>query len=72
VEQVRINRSVQEAIFEMSPATSRYLQGEAMKHWYKNAVIYELDVETYLDSNGDGIGDFKGLSRCLDYLSGLG
>jgi maltose alpha-D-glucosyltransferase/alpha-amylase len=43
-----------------------------MKHWYKNAVIYELDVETYLDSNGDGVGDFKGLSRCLDYLSGLG
>lgn len=41
-------------------------------HWYKNAVIYSLDVETYMDSNGDGIGDFTGLSRCLDYLSNLG
>ena len=43
-----------------------------MKHWYKNAVIYSLDVETYLDSNQDGIGDFTGLSRCLEYLAGLG
>jgi maltose alpha-D-glucosyltransferase/alpha-amylase len=40
--------------------------------WYKNAVIYCLDVETYLDSNGDGIGDFAGLSTRLDYLAGLG
>lgn len=40
--------------------------------WYKNAVIYNLDVETFMDTNGDGIGDFEGLSRCLDYLSGLG
>ncbi len=41
-------------------------------HWYKNAVIYSLDVETYMDSNGDGVGDFTGLSRCLDYLANLG
>jgi maltose alpha-D-glucosyltransferase/alpha-amylase len=40
--------------------------------WYKNAVIYCLDVETYADSNGDGIGDFAGLTRRLDYLAGLG
>jgi maltose alpha-D-glucosyltransferase / alpha-amylase len=40
--------------------------------WYKNAIIYSLNVGTYLDSNGDGIGDFEGLSRRLDYLSGLG
>jgi maltose alpha-D-glucosyltransferase / alpha-amylase len=40
--------------------------------WYKNAVLYCLDVEKYLDANGDGIGDFEGLSRRLDYLSGLG
>lgn len=40
--------------------------------WYKNAVIYSLNVGTYMDSNGDGIGDFEGLSRRLDYLSGLG
>ncbi|NML45273.1 trehalose synthase [Ramlibacter sp. G-1-2-2] len=40
--------------------------------WYKNAVIYSLHVGTYMDSNGDGIGDFEGLSRRLDYLQGLG
>jgi maltose alpha-D-glucosyltransferase/alpha-amylase len=40
--------------------------------WYKNAVIYCLSVSTYLDANGDGIGDFTGLVRRLDYLSGLG
>jgi maltose alpha-D-glucosyltransferase/alpha-amylase len=40
--------------------------------WYKNAVIYCLDVETFLDANGDGVGDFEGLSRRVEYLAGLG
>ncbi len=40
--------------------------------WYTNATIYALDVETYMDGNGDGIGDFQGLISRLDYLSGLG
>jgi len=40
--------------------------------WYKNAVIYSLAVSTYMDANGDGIGDFRGLMRRLDYLQGLG
>jgi maltose alpha-D-glucosyltransferase/alpha-amylase len=40
--------------------------------WYKNAIIYCLDVEKYVDYNGDGIGDFAGLTRRLDYLAGLG
>jgi maltose alpha-D-glucosyltransferase / alpha-amylase len=40
--------------------------------WYKNAVVYSLDVETFLDANGDGCGDFEGLSRRLDYLEVLG
>ena len=40
--------------------------------WYKNAIIYCLDVEKYIDANGDGVGDFEGLSRRLDYLAGLG
>jgi maltose alpha-D-glucosyltransferase/alpha-amylase len=40
--------------------------------WYKNAILYCLDVEKYMDSNADGIGDFEGLSRRLDYLAGLG
>src|SRR4051812_18859542 len=40
--------------------------------WYKNAVIYCLSVGTYMDAKGDGIGDFQGLMRRLDYLHGLG
>lgn len=40
--------------------------------WYKNAVIYCLSVGTYMDANADGIGDFQGLMRRLDYLHGLG
>ncbi len=40
--------------------------------WYKNAVIYSLDLETFMDANGDGVGDFEGLVRQLDYLHSLG
>jgi maltose alpha-D-glucosyltransferase/alpha-amylase len=40
--------------------------------WYKNAVIYCLSVGTFMDADGDGIGDFEGLMRRLDYLHGLG
>lgn len=43
-----------------------------LHYWYKNAVIYNLDVESYQDSNDDGIGDFVGLTTRLDYLAGLG
>ncbi|WPG38865.1 alpha-amylase family protein [Variovorax sp. EBFNA2] len=40
--------------------------------WYKNAVVYCLSVGTFMDSNGDGCGDFEGLTRRLEYLHGLG
>jgi maltose alpha-D-glucosyltransferase/alpha-amylase len=40
--------------------------------WYKNAIVYCLSVGAYMDANGDGIGDFIGLTRRLDYLHGLG
>ena len=40
--------------------------------WYKDAVIYELLVKSFHDSDGDGIGDFKGLTQKLDYLQELG
>ena len=40
--------------------------------WYENAVIYCLSVGTFMDAKGDGIGDFHGLVRRLDYLHGLG
>jgi maltose alpha-D-glucosyltransferase / alpha-amylase len=40
--------------------------------WYKDALIYELHVRAFKDSNGDGIGDFPGLIQKLDYLQDLG
>ncbi len=40
--------------------------------WYRDAVIYELRVRSFLDSNGDGIGDFRGATAKLDYLQDLG
>src|SRR5205814_1233899 len=40
--------------------------------WCKNAILYCRSVGTYMDANGDGIGDFTGLMRRLDYLHGLG
>jgi maltose alpha-D-glucosyltransferase/alpha-amylase len=40
--------------------------------WYRDAVIYELHVRAFGDSNGDGVGDFKGLTARLDYLQQLG
>lgn len=40
--------------------------------WYKNTVIYSLDLETFMDANGDGVGDFEGLCSRLDYLHALG
>ena len=40
--------------------------------WYQKAVVYCLDIDTFADSNGDGIGDIKGLIGRLDYLARLG
>ena len=40
--------------------------------WYKNGLIYNLSLDSYLDGDGDGIGDFAGAMRRLDYLEGLG
>lgn len=52
--------SKKESIFEEDPL------------WYKDAIIYELHVKTFYDSAGDGIGDFRGLIKKLDYLADLG
>ncbi len=54
----------------MSGAASGNLPVDPL--WYKDAVIYELHVKTFHDSNGDGIGDFRGLIEKLDYLQELG
>ncbi|HEY4114873.1 MAG TPA: maltose alpha-D-glucosyltransferase [Rhizomicrobium sp.] len=40
--------------------------------WYKDAVIYQVHVKSFYDSNGDGIGDFRGLIQRLDYIAELG
>ena len=40
--------------------------------WYKDAVIYQLHVKAFFDSNDDGIGDFRGLTSKLDYIQDLG
>jgi maltose alpha-D-glucosyltransferase/alpha-amylase len=40
--------------------------------WWKNAVVYCLDVQTFLDSDGDGCGDIQGLIERIDYLAGIG
>ncbi len=45
---------------------------ESDPQWYKDAIIYELHVKAFFDSNNDGMGDFPGLIQKLDYLQGLG
>ena len=40
--------------------------------WYKDAVIYQVNVKSFFDSNDDGIGDFKGLTSKLEYIRDLG
>lgn len=40
--------------------------------WWKNAVVYCLDVETFMDWDGDGVGDFQGLAQRIDHLAELG
>lgn len=46
--------------------------GAPVDAWYKHLVIYNLDIKTYQDSNGDGKGDFRGLTSRLQYLQDLG
>jgi maltose alpha-D-glucosyltransferase/alpha-amylase len=50
----------------------RAAKGPSDPLWYKDAVIYELRIRSYADSNGDGIGDFAGLESKLDYIQALG
>jgi maltose alpha-D-glucosyltransferase / alpha-amylase len=50
----------------------RSVRGTHDPLWYKDAIIYELPVKSFFDSNNDGVGDFPGLIDKLDYLQGLG
>src|ERR1700677_4854447 len=53
-------------------ASVKKLASASDPFWYKDAIIYELHVRAFADSNGDGIGDFAGLLSRLDYLQDLG
>lgn len=48
------------------------LPGSATRNWWQDAVFYEIFVRSYSDSDGDGIGDFNGITQKLDYLQSLG
>jgi maltose alpha-D-glucosyltransferase/alpha-amylase len=50
--------------------TSQWFESEPL--WYKRAVFYEIHVRGFFDANGDGSGDFRGLTEKLDYLQWLG
>src|SRR5262245_49268140 len=52
--------------------SSESLLLEDNPQWYKDAVVYEVHVRAFCDGNGDGIGDFPGLTEKLDYLQDLG
>ncbi|HEV2435739.1 MAG TPA: maltose alpha-D-glucosyltransferase [Verrucomicrobiae bacterium] len=55
------------------PAASPNRQGlDRDPFWYKNGVIYEVHVRAFFDANGDGSGDFRGLTEKLDYIKDLG
>src|SRR4051812_21872814 len=47
-------------------------ESDVLDLWYKNAIIYSLNVATYMDGDDDGIGDFKGLTSRLDHIAKLG
>lgn len=48
------------------------LKTNVLRDWYKDAIIYEVHVKSFFDSNSDGIGDFEGFTGKLDYLMSLG
>ena len=53
-----------------APETAARLPQEVL--WYQDAVIYQLHVRAFFDSNADGIGDIRGLIQRLDYVQQLG
>jgi maltose alpha-D-glucosyltransferase / alpha-amylase len=56
----------------LTPRGNRHAVDPVDARWYKDALVYELSVRTFSDSTGNGVGDFAGLTRRLDYLAGLG
>src|SRR6266480_4824033 len=63
------------ATVELAPRTASApaaAQRTASSLWYKDAIIYQVHVRAFRDSNNDGIGDFRGLAERLDYIQDLG
>src|ERR1700752_2593876 len=56
----------------MAKLETRSAPGKLDPLWYKSAIIYEVPVRAFFDSNADGIGDFRGLTQKLDYIQELG
>jgi len=59
-----------EALAESQAQTRQWFEAEPL--WFKRAVFYEVHVRSFFDANGDGVGDFRGLTEKLDYLQWLG
>src|SRR4029078_11124684 len=64
--------------YPLNPDSSLYSEAKSLppaasdELWYKDAIIYQLHVKAFADSNNDGIGDFPGLTEKLGYLQELG
>ena len=56
----------------LPPATTAVAPSVEDPQWYKDAVIYQLHLKSFFDSNNDGVGDFRGLIEKLDYVAELG
>jgi maltose alpha-D-glucosyltransferase/alpha-amylase len=63
-----------ELVADTAPATGSTQPKPSLEDplWYKDAIIYQVHVKAFYDSNGDGIGDFRGLTEKLDYIRDLG
>jgi len=69
----RARAGAERAAAETEPQTLSVAPlGAPASRWYKDAVIYELHVRAFQDSNADGVGDLAGLVRRLDHIRDLG
>src|SRR5829696_3502978 len=68
----RLQAGVDRALVTVCLVCGSGRQEDMSARWYEKAIIYCLDVDTFQDADGDGVGDFRGLIRRLDYLARLG